>query len=437
MCNIKHIGSLYKEVSVLDFKDKIYYDIYSEIVGFLVNGINATYKDLKFKFSYDAIALDVVEKMEQQLFDVGDINSVYREMVQDAQRDRLKDLGKEIINRYNNGDNYTDILAIAETELIKINSNSDSSLVSLSNEQFGYLNDLNERIRRFNKRGSIEDVVDLPTGIKSLDDIILGLPRRASTLIAASTSDGKTQLAIQVADNISRVGKKVLYFMLEDVKENIINRIISLRSQVSLQKIRSGSLSEKEYNKITTVFDNLARENNWFIEDTLFDVNDIVAKIKFASIKYPDLSVIILDNINLAMDRLCGGNREQEISLVSKKIISVAKNCNLAAVILQQLNTNPDDRRDGMPVRMVDTRDSKAPGHDASVALFIHYPDKHSSEANYSKERAQLVVGKNRYGEVNKFIQLTNQPNIARFSENIPALIRDMQNGKDEEQNAS
>ena len=98
---------------------------------------------------------------------------------------------------------------------------------------------------------------------------------------------------------------------------------------------------------------------------------------------------------------------------------SMSKNCDVAVVVLAQLNTSPDDRAKGMPVRMNDIRDSKAIGHDAAIAIFVHCPDKYDDDKNYSRRNTKVIIAKNRYGVPHQVVPMTNHGDKSMFIEGI------------------
>lgn len=419
MRNPGAIVTFNKSVSVTDFRDVIYYDIYIEIINSFLAGKNATFADLRFKFRDDPVVLDVLKLIEGESVVVDDLNVVYQGMVESAQRDRLKQLALVTLQQCDEQNSITkDILDYVESQLISITLSSQMELGNLQQLKNEISNDLTDKVTKFRKSKNLEDIIELPTGFRELDYFTLGFQRGASWVLGAATSDGKTQLAVQFASNIMKLGKGVLYFTLEDAIPSLVQRFLSLYTGINLKKLRCGDLTDGQLNKATETLSQLATENNLFIDDITIDINDILLKTKFAKLKQKNLSLIIVDYISLATDKSQKfSTKEQEISTISKKLIHLAKTCNVAVLGLSQLNTSPDDRTKGLPIRMNDIRDSKAPGHDSSVTLFINYPNKYNKDTNYSKKETELIVAKNRYGETNKIIYLENYPHLAKFIE--------------------
>lgn len=419
MNNIGAISALGKEVSVYDFSDPLYYEIYSAIVEFYIDKKEPSYSDLKFRFRDDSVIVAVIEYISEIKELINDLPIVYEAMCENSRKLQLKALGKFISSNVSACDTK-DLMSRVEDKLAKINLNSNSKIEGTGSIDGEYIVQLKERSQKLRSTGNIIDALDLPTGFETIDRATLGLTRSGTWVIGAETSDGKTQAAIQITSSILEKGYCVYYFLLEDTKKKLLTRYASLQTGIPISKILIGDVSDAQITQIQSVLTKLRMDYSLLMEDELTDVNDIITKIRFAKFKHPNLSLVVFDNINIAYDRLNKNNREAEISGISKKLISVAKSSDLNVIILQQLNTNPDARTTGLPVRMNDLRDSKAPGHDADVTILLHCPDKYTADKAYSRKWTQAWIVKNRSGEPHKVVDLTSHGHIARFTEGKP-----------------
>jgi len=416
MNNVAGVALLQKEVHIDDFEDPLYYEIYTKIVEFFIESKIPSYPDLKFKFKEDLIVLDIIDKMKEEVSPLNDLNAVYEELCEQSRKRKLKDLGTFIATQVKES-SAKDIINNVETKLFQINLQNSTSIDSISDLESGYLKELNTKVQKFNQFKTLESTIDLPTGFSSLDFLTLGLQKQNTWVIGGATSDGKTAFAVQFVDSIIRRDQGVVIFMLEDSRTQLLNRFVSLRTAIPISKLRCGSISDKEVEKVNHAIDSLKQGHRLFVDDTIIDINEIIVKTKFLKLKYPYLSVLVLDHINLAVDSLnAKGNREQELSGISKKLISLAKSCNIAVLILQQLNTGMDDRNENYPI-VNDLRDSKAPGHDAAIVTLIWCPDKYNKDKNFSRKNTQLILAKNRYGEAGLAIKFTSHAHIAKYVE--------------------
>jgi len=417
IADTSRITQLEKEVNVSDFKDPLFYDIYSEIISCILSNRNVTYSNLRLKFNNDKIVrtfLDEIEKEEK----IDDINFLYKELLNSSQKVKIRELGGEIINDCKSDKTAVDIITKTESKLLNIGASSSITLDSLVNKGDDVIRGINEKVVKFNKCKDLQEIIDLPTGFKTLDSLTLGIEAETIWVIAASSSDGKTMAAIQISNNITSRKKTVLYFLLEGSHKSLIYRWLSLRTGIPISKIKCGDLSEKEHKKVLEMYEILKQNNNLLFDDRMREIDEIVNKVKFAKLKNKDLGLVVIDYIQLVSDNSKRfGNREQEISSVSKKLISLSKSCSIGILTLAQLNVNPDERSKGMPIRINDIRECKAVGHDAHVVLAINFPDKYKSDEDFSKKNGQFIIIKNREGESQKIIPVKNYANIAKFVE--------------------
>lgn len=418
-CLVKHpeqLTSLERAPAPSDFTSEDFFTVYNTLVEYILSGEIPQYPELKLHFRDKENMLEIIEGIEQADY-ISSLSKLHYALSEESVKRKLSLLSMHIKKELKTKNNE-ELLNEIETEILTLRLNAGVELLSLHSFEDTFRNDLQTRIKRFRESGSIINVVDLPTGFAKLDEIILGLHRKNMMIIAGGTSDGKTQLAIQISNNLNNQGKKGVFFTLEDSSENLLQRVVALRTGISITKIRTGQLTNEEYAKVDKTLEVLRQTGNFFVEEDIVDVNDIVAKTKFAKLKYPNLAFIIVDYIGLATDRKSRyASRESELSAISKKLIALAKHCDVAVVALSQVNTSPDERSKGMPLRMNDIRDSKAIGHDAAVALFIHCPDKYEDEKNYSRRNTDIIVSKNRYGMPHKVVHMTNRGDKGMFVE--------------------
>jgi replicative DNA helicase len=408
------IAELNKEVVGKDFSDLTYYDIYNTIISYFSEDKIVTYSDLRYKYRDNLITLDIIDEM-QVCEPVNDVSLVYNSMVDNSHICRLKELSQNILSQIEIEQKPLEIINYVEKGILSISSSSNIKIKSVNDVEPSFIKQLTAKVDHYQQNKKF--LINLPTGISKLDEITSGLQKRSVWVIGGSTSCGKTQSAVQIVNSLINNGHGVLYCLLEDADEGLIARFLSLRTKIQLFDIFSGKLTEQQLEKIKSELFILKQMNKLFIEDSVSNIDDLVNRIKFAKLKHPYISTVIIDYIGQTFSSRKYSNREQELSFISKYLLSVAKQLDVAILVLAQVNTNPDDRAKGLPIRTNDIRDSKAISHDASVVIFIHHPDQYKSDKNYSKKHTQFIVAKNRYGEVNKIIDMTNKAHIAYFEE--------------------
>jgi len=418
MVDPKKVSQLEKEVSADDFSDNIYYEIYTSIIDFVVNNQPPSYSDLKFKFKTDGLLIDLINEMETMEV-VNNIKPLYDELCAESQKRKLESLIQRIEYGLDRKEDVKEILNDIESSVLNINLQTGVRLNSSASLGSEFIKNLQDKKEKYQQLQGLQGVIDITTGFVGLDLHTLGMKRKSTWVLGGATSDGKSEWAVQMMNSVVSSGKQVLYFMLEDSCENLMCRILSLKTGIPIQKIMIGDLSTKQLNDIISAEQTL--KHKFFVEEDVSDINDICIISQFAKLKHPNLSLVIVDHINLSTDRMNkSNNREQEIGGSSKKLVRLAKKLDIGVLILQQLNTNPDERTKGLPVTVNDLRDCKSTSHDSAVTLLLNCPDKYKDEAGYSKKHTQLIIAKNRYGEVNQFIDMTNYAAVGKFVEGLP-----------------
>jgi len=418
----EYILSLSGDVHADLFGDPIFYDLYNSIINYYAdNGGVIPLSDFKFLYREDTIARIAIEHI-QSIDAISDLNMLYNTLVETYQRKGINKLSADLKELASKGDvDVADMLGYAESGLLNLTSSSATQLGDIKKIGPIVLSKLNERVEKFKVSNSVDGIVGTPSGFSKLDSATLGFRGGIMWLLAASTSDGKTQLAIQFANSVLKSGKSVLYFLLEDEYEQLLWRLLSVRTAIPIKNIMSGNLTTSQHSKVTTELSSLTANHNLYVEDDVYDINDIMNKIRFAKLRDKNLGLVVIDYFGLANDRSRRfGNREQELSSVSKKIVHIAKRVSVPILTLAQLNTNADDRAKGLPIRLNDVRDCKAVGHDARVVIFVNFPNKYSSDhikGGTSKKFGEIIVAKNTYGETNFVIPVTNKAHIGKFEE--------------------
>jgi replicative DNA helicase len=418
MVDPKQLTEIENHIIPDDFVHFIYFEIYALISASVIEEESITWNDLKFKYKDNKEALELIEWMES-LKPVDNISLVYEELIEQARLRRIKKLLDVTTSFLKDRVSSIKIIDELTKGINKVGLKEQQSIKNTIDIESTFITSLSERVARFKEaKSNISKAIEMPTGFRSLDELTLGLERKNMWVLGGSTSDGKTQLAIQIANSIMGTGKRILYFMLEDSDDKLFARLISLKSGVPIHSILIGNITDIQLKKIQDVGTLLKQEDKLLVEAETNDINDIIMFIQFAKAKFNDLSLIIVDHINLITDRVSRAtNREQEIGLSSKKLIRAAKQFDVAILMLQQLNANPDDRKSGLPVTVNDLRDCKSTGQDAAVTLLLHCPDKYDAEKGFSKTNTQIIVAKNRYGETNKILSFTNHANVGKFIE--------------------
>ena len=255
-----------------------------------------------------------------------------------------------------------------------------------------------ERIEKAAKSKGV--VTGIPTGFIDLDYKLSGLQPSDLILIAARPSMGKTAFVLNIAQYVAfKKEKGVAIFSLEMSKEQLVNRLFALESQVDSQALRTGNLKDSDWEKLIEGA-GIIGKSNMIIDDTPgISVSELRSKCRKYKLEH-DIQLIIIDYLQL-MSGSAGGrseSRQQEISEISRSLKALARELNVPVVALSQLSRAVEARPDKRPM-LSDLRESGAIEQDADVVMFI-YRDEYYNKDSEKKRQAEIIVAKQRNGPV-------------------------------------
>ena len=255
-----------------------------------------------------------------------------------------------------------------------------------------------ERIEKAAKSKGV--VTGIPTGFIDLDYKLSGLQPSDLILIAARPSMGKTAFVLNIAQYVAfKKEKGVAIFSLEMSKEQLVNRLFALESQVDSQALRTGNLKDTDWEKLIEGA-GIIGKSNMIIDDTPgISVSELRSKCRKYKLEH-DIQLVIIDYLQL-MSGSAGGrseSRQQEISEISRSLKALARELNVPVVALSQLSRAVEARPDKRPM-LSDLRESGAIEQDADVVMFI-YRDEYYNKDSEKKRQAEIIVAKQRNGPV-------------------------------------
>ena len=241
-------------------------------------------------------------------------------------------------------------------------------------------------------------VTGIPTGFLDLDRRTAGLQPSDLILIAARPSMGKTAFVLNIAQYVAfRQDMAVAIFSLEMSKEQLVNRMFSLESKVDAQSLRTGQLSEADWEKLIESAGAIA-QSHLIIDDTpSISVAEMRSKCRKFKMDH-DLKLIIIDYLQLMSGSGRTKSREQEISEISRSLKALARELSVPVIALSQLSRQVEQRPDHRPM-MSDLRESGAIEQDADVVMFIYRDDYYDKESQ-KKGIAEIIVAKQRNGPI-------------------------------------
>ncbi len=258
-------------------------------------------------------------------------------------------------------------------------------------------------------------VTGIPTGFVDLDYRTAGMQPSDLVLIAARPSMGKTAFALNIAQYVAfKKNMTVAIFSLEMSKEQLVNRMFSLESNVDAQKLRTGQLNDQEWERLIESAGVIGK-SNLIIDDTPgISISELRSKCRKYKLEH-NLSMVIIDYLQLMTGS--GGrssdSRQQEISDISRSLKAVARELAVPVLALSQLSRAVEQRPDHRPM-LSDLRESGAIEQDADVVMFI-YRDEYYNKDTDKKGVSEIIIAKQRNGPIGT-IELAWLPEYTKFA---------------------
>ena len=317
----------------------------------------------------------------------------------------------ELINNHQGLDGES-LLDEAERRIFALNdeaSKSDSSLSSMKDLIPRTIDRLHELS---NKR---DGLIGSSTGFKDLDKKLQGLQKGDLVVVAGRPSMGKTSFAMNIAENVlldEESKGAVLIFSLEMPGESLTTRMLSGMSKLDQQNVRSGMLKDQELRELLSEGEKLKNMPLWIDDSSILSPMELRAKARRLKRQEGELSLIVVDYLQLMQLPLSVENRVNQISEISRSLKSLAKELDVPVIALSQLNRAVEQRPNKRPI-MADLRDSGAIEQDADVILFI-YRDEVYNEDSEQGNKAEIIIGKQRNGPIGT-VNLTFLKEYTRF----------------------
>ena len=257
------------------------------------------------------------------------------------------------------------------------------------------------------------NLTGIATGFLDLDYKTAGLQNSDLILIAARPSMGKTAFVLNIAEYAClRSEVPVAIFSLEMSKEQLVNRLLAMESKVDAQKIRSGNLTDEDWESLIESAGQIGM-SKLIIDDTPgITVSELRSKCRKYKLEH-ELGLVIIDYLQLMSGSGRTDSRQQEISEISRSLKALARELNVPVVALSQLSRAVESRPDKRPM-LSDLRESGAIEQDADVVMFIYRDEYYNKEKSEKKGIAEVIIGKQRNGPLGT-VELVWLPEYTRF----------------------
>lgn len=334
----------------------------------------------------------------------------YAQIVKDkAVLRRLIKTNEEIQNQcYAGQDSLEDILADTEKSIFNLLQNrGGGDYVPIKEVVLNAL----EKIEQASQNQG--NVTGIPTGFLDLDYKTSGLQPSDFILVAARPSMGKTAFVLNIAQHVAlHEHLTTAIFSLEMSKEQLVNRLFALESRVDAQVLRSGNLSDADWEKLIEGA-GIVGNSNLIIDDTPgISIAELRSKCRKFKLEH-DLKLVIIDYIQLMSGSGRSESRQQEISDISRSLKSLARELSVPVVSLSQLSRAVEQRPDHRPM-LSDLRESGAIEQDADVVMFIYRDDYYNKDTEM-KNIAEIIMAKQRNGPIGT-VNLVWLPQYTKFA---------------------
>ena len=323
---------------------------------------------------------------------------------------RLIRVNEEIANDcYLGRDPLETILADTEKKIFDLlQSRSSGDFVPIRQVALNVL----ENIEKASK--TKETVTGVPTGFIDLDYKTSGFQPSDFILIAARPSMGKTAFVLNVVDHVAvKKGIPCMVFSLEMSKEQLVNRMLSMESNVDSQKLRTGTLTDSDWDAVVEGV-GIIGGSKLIIDDTPgISISELRSKCRKMKLEH-GLGMVIIDYLQLMTGSgKSSDNRQQEISEISRSLKALAREMQAPVVALSQLSRACETRTDHRPM-LSDLRESGAIEQDADVVMFLYRDDYYNKDSEM-KDMAEVIIAKQRNGPIGT-VNLVWMPQYTKFA---------------------
>lgn len=263
-----------------------------------------------------------------------------------------------------------------------------------------------------------QGLTGVPTGFTDLDRLTNGWQPSDLIIIAARPGMGKTSFTLALTKNAAMdFNKPVAFFSLEMSSQQLAQRLLSMESEISGSKLRNAQMEDYEWQQLSTAIDKMA-DVPIFIDDTpAINIFELRAKCRRLKMQH-DIQLVVIDYLQLMSGAPDGkkGNREQEISQISRALKGMAKELNVPVIALSQLSRAVETRGGVKRPQLSDLRESGAIEQDADIVTFIYRPDYYDlgEDPTVPKGLAEIIIAKHRNGAL-ETVNLRFVSRLAKF----------------------
>lgn len=304
---------------------------------------------------------------------------------------------------YEANDDVKNIIDSAESKILEISNRKKTADFTPINE---IVLDSFKSIEAL--MGNKNGLTGLPTGFEDLDNLTSGLHGSDFIILAARPSMGKTAFALNVVQNVAiraakKVGgapKTVAFFSLEMSKEQLVQRMLCAEANIDSQRLRIGELRDEDWAMLINTADTLSSANIYIDDTAGITAMDMRSRARRLKAEH-GLDLIVVDYLQLMQGsgkKNNNGDRQQEVSEISRSLKALARELNVPVIALSQLSRSVEARQVKRPM-LSDLRESGSLEQDADIVAFLYREDYYNPETE-NKNITELIIAKHRNGPV-------------------------------------
>ncbi|NOQ31573.1 MAG: replicative DNA helicase [Helicobacteraceae bacterium] len=289
-----------------------------------------------------------------------------------------------------------------------------------------------EYIEEMKARGDTV-LVGVDTGFHELNKMTTGFGKGDLVIIAARPAMGKTSFVLNTVSNLLDKGKGVAFFSLEMPAEQLMLRLLSMKTSIYLTNLRVGNIDAKQQADLDSEIAKMKTRSLFIDDQGSLNINQLKSRLRKLKQQHPEIEMAVIDYIQIMSETGGGRGRQDEVSAISRGLKMLARELEMPILALSQLNRGLEGRADKRPM-LSDIRESGAIEQDADIIMFVYRDDvylfKEEKErekqakadgkefiSNYverEEEEAEIIIGKQRNGPTGH-VKLTFQKKFTRF----------------------
>lgn len=261
----------------------------------------------------------------------------------------------------------------------------------------------------------------LPAGFADLDKLTSGLHPSDFIILAARPSMGKTALALNIVQNVALRAHKVIggeprsvaFFSLEMSKEQLVNRMLCAEAGIDSQRLRVGEMHDEDWTHLWDACDTMSRAKIYIDDTAGITAMDMRSRARRLKAEH-GLDLIVVDYLQLMQGsgkRNNSGDRQQEVSEISRSLKALARELDVPVLALSQLSRSVESRQVKRPM-LSDLRESGSLEQDADIVAFLYREDYYNPETE--NKHTELIIAKHRNGPVDT-VNLFFQKQFTKF----------------------